>query len=94
MYLDEKKEVERPSEAKNDKNRHFPEGVDRYVKLLKTKAFKLEKVLDTAFHRPIRFRQISSDGLLNIRWNYSPLKEKAIQVAGWPFRLRDFIAMQ
>jgi len=21
-----------------------------------------------------------------LRWNYSPLKEKAAQVAGWPFR--------
>jgi len=36
--------------------------------------------------RLIRFPQKAlMDG--NLRWNYSPLKEKAAQVAGWPFCL-------
>jgi hypothetical protein len=46
----------------------------------------MEIFLDTAFHRPIRFRQKVLMVFLNIRWNYSPLKEKAAQVAGRPFR--------
>jgi hypothetical protein len=44
--------------------------------LLKIKAFILEKFLDTAFQRLIRFFPESSDGVLNLRWNYSPLKER------------------
>jgi hypothetical protein len=32
-------------------------NVDKLIKLLKTKAFILEKSLDTAFRCPIRFRQ-------------------------------------
>jgi hypothetical protein len=39
--------------------------------------------------RLIRFPQKAlMDG--NLRWNYSPLKEKAAQVAGWPFHLDQF----
>jgi hypothetical protein len=56
--------------------------------LLKRKAFILEKFLDTAFQPPIRFFPESSDGFLNLRWNYSPLK-KGRPVAGRPF---DFVA--
>jgi hypothetical protein len=47
---------------------------------LKRKTFILEKFLDTAFRPPIRFFPESSDGFLNLRWNYSPLKEKAVQL--------------
>jgi hypothetical protein len=54
--------------------------VDVLVKLLKKKTFILEKFLDTAFQPPIRFFPESSDGFLNLRWNYSPLKEKAVQL--------------
>jgi hypothetical protein len=43
---------------------------------LKRKAFILEKFLDTAFQPPIRFFPESSDGFLNLRWNYSPLKKR------------------
>jgi hypothetical protein len=50
--------------------------VDKLVKLLKTKAFILEKSLDTAFHRPIRFRQKVLMVFFELRWNYSPLKRK------------------
>src|SRR4029077_3354327 len=49
-------------------------------KLLKTKAFILEKFLDTAFRCPIRFRQKVLMAFLELRWNYSPLKEKAVQL--------------
>jgi hypothetical protein len=51
---------------------------------LKRKTFILEKFLDTAFQPPIRFFPESSDGFLNLRWNYSPLKERP-SVAGRPF---------
>src|SRR6185312_1633037 len=55
---------------------HFYIAVDVLVKLLKRKTFILEKFLDTAFQPPIRFFPESSDGFLNLRWNYSPLKER------------------
>jgi hypothetical protein len=45
---------------------------------LKTKAFILEKFLDTAFRWPIRFRQKVLMVFSELRWNYSPLKEKAV----------------
>jgi len=41
---------------------HFLRSVDKFVKSLKTKAFILEKFLDTAFGRTIRFLPESSDG--------------------------------
>ena len=46
-----------------------------FRKLLKTKLFILEKFLDTGFRPLIRFLPESSDGFLNFRWNYSPLKK-------------------
>jgi hypothetical protein len=52
--------------------------VDKIVKLLKTKVSILEKFLDTAFHWPIRFRQKVLMVFFELRWNYSPLKEKAV----------------
>jgi hypothetical protein len=52
--------------------------VDNIVKLLKTKAFIIEKFLDTAFRCPIRFRQKVLMVFSELRWNYSPLKEKAV----------------
>jgi hypothetical protein len=45
---------------------------------LKQKAFIIEKFLDTAFRRPIRFRQKVLMVFSELRWNYSPLKEKAV----------------
>jgi hypothetical protein len=54
---------------------------------LKIKAFILEKFLDTAFQALIRFFPESSDGFLNFRWNYSPLKEKAAPLPGGLSRL-------
>lgn len=59
--------------------------VDELVKVLKTKAFKSEKFLDTAIRGAIRFLPESSDGFLNLRWNYSPLKEKAVPLPGGLF---------
>jgi hypothetical protein len=56
------------------------DGVDKIAKLLKTKAFILQKFLDTAFRCPIRFRQKVLMVFLELRWNYSPLKEKAVQL--------------
>jgi hypothetical protein len=53
-------------------------AVDKIVKLLKQKAFIIEKFLDTAFRRPIRFRQKVLMVFSELRWNYSPLKEKAV----------------
>ncbi len=53
-------------------------AVDILIKLLKTKAFIIQKFLDTAFHCPIRFRQKVLMVFLELRWNYSPLKEKAV----------------
>jgi hypothetical protein len=53
-------------------------AVDEIVKLLKQKAFIIEKFLDTAFRRPIRFRQKVLMVFSELRWNYSPLKEKAV----------------
>jgi hypothetical protein len=53
--------------------------------LLKTKLFISQKILDTHLLWLIRFSPESFDGL-KLRWNYSPLKEKAAHVAGWPFR--------
>ncbi len=60
--------------------------VDPSCKLLKIRLFKPKILLDTALLRLIRFPQ---KALMdeNLRWNYSPLKEKAAQVAGWPFCL-------
>jgi len=52
--------------------------VDKIAKPLKTKAFILEKSLDTAFRWPIRFRQKVLMVFFELRWNYSPLKEKAV----------------
>jgi len=53
---------------------------------LKIRLFKSKILLDTVLLRLIRFPQKAlMDG--NLRWNYSPLKEKAAQVAGWPFCL-------
>jgi hypothetical protein len=52
--------------------------VDNIAKLLKQKAFIIEKFLDTAFRRPIRFRQKVLMVFSELRWNYSPLKEKAV----------------
>jgi hypothetical protein len=46
--------------------------------LLKQKAFIIEKFLDTAFRCPIRFRQKVLMVFSELRWNYSPLKEKAV----------------
>jgi len=46
--------------------------------LLKQKAFIIQKFLDTAFRRPIRFRQKVLMVFSELRWNYSPLKEKAV----------------
>src|SRR5215472_3379669 len=62
-------------------------AVDAKVKSLKTKVFIIKKSLDTAFPPLIRFLPESSDGISNHRWNYSPLKEKAVSVAGGLFRL-------
>jgi hypothetical protein len=45
---------------------------------LKQKAFIIEKSLDTAFRCPIRFRQKVLMVFSELRWNYSPLKEKAV----------------
>ena len=60
--------------------------MDVSCKLLKIRLFKSKILLDTALLRLIRFPQKAlMDG--NFRWNYSPLKEKAAQVAGWPFCL-------
>lgn len=42
---------------------HFSHSVDELGKLLKTKAFILEKFLDTAFPGNIRFLPESSDGI-------------------------------
>jgi len=47
---------------------------------LKQKAFIIEKFLDTAFRRPIRFRQKVLMVFSELRWNYSPLKETAVQL--------------
>ena len=45
---------------------------------MKTKVSILEKFLDTAFRWPIRFRQKVLMVFFELRWNYSPLKEKAV----------------
>ena len=45
---------------------------------MKTKAFIIQKSLDTAFLWPIRFRQKVLMVFFELRWNYSPLKEKAV----------------
>jgi predicted phosphatase len=45
------------TEEQSDNFCHWSENVDKLIKLLKIKAFILEKFLDTAFRRPIRFRQ-------------------------------------
>ena len=62
----------------NDIFCHLKVDVDKIVKLLKTKVSILEKFLDTAFHWPIRFRQKVLMVFFELRWNYSPLKEKAV----------------
>ena len=59
---------------------HLLPDVDNIVKLLKTNVFILEKFLDTAFRGPIRFRQKVLMVFFRLRWNYSPLKEKAVQL--------------
>ena len=61
--------------------------VDNIVKLLKQKAFIIQKFLDTAFRRPIRFRQKVLMVFSELRWNYSRLKREGRPVAGRPFRL-------
>ena len=43
--------------AESDIFCHLQADVDNIAKLLKTNVFILEKFLDTAFRRPIRFRQ-------------------------------------
>jgi hypothetical protein len=62
----------------NDIFCHLKVHVDKIVKLLKTKVSILEKFLDTAFRWPIRFRQKVLMVFFELRWNYSPLKEKAV----------------
>src|SRR6185437_492163 len=57
---------------------HSKGHVDKIVKLLKTKVSILQKFLDTAFRCPIRFRQKVLMVFFELRWNYSPLKEKAV----------------
>jgi hypothetical protein len=65
--------------AQNDIFCHFDRNVDALDKTLKTKVFILEKFLDTGFRPLLRFLPESSDGFVNLRWNYSPLKKKAVQ---------------
>jgi hypothetical protein len=54
-------------------------------KLLKTKAFIIEKFLDTLFHRTIRFLAESSDGFIEPPLELFSLERKADLVAGRPF---------
>jgi hypothetical protein len=65
--------------------------VDIFCKLLKTRLFNSEILLDTPVLRLIRFPQ-KVLMVFKLRWNYSPLKEKAAQVAGWPFRLQAILS--
>ena len=67
-----------PTREQSDIFCHWLGDVDKLIKLLKIKAFILEKFLDTAFRRPIRFRQKVLMVFFELRWNYSPLKEKAV----------------
>jgi hypothetical protein len=56
-----------------------------FCNLLIIRLFKSQIFLDSSVLRLIRFPQkVLMDHKL--RWNYSPLKEKAAQVAGRPFR--------
>ena len=73
----------------NDRFCHFYPAVYELRKSLKTKAFIVEKFLDTAFPPKIRFRQKVLMVISNLRWNYSPLKRRGRPVAGWPFRFRN-----
>jgi len=63
--------------------------IDWLCKLLKLKTFIYQKSLDTSVFRLIRFCQkVLAE--FAFRWNYSPLKEKAAHVAGWPFCFGSF----
>jgi hypothetical protein len=60
--------------------------VDKLIKLLKTKAFILEKFLDTAFRCPIRFRQKVLMVFFEPPLELFSLERKGRPVAGRPFR--------
>lgn len=70
---------------------HFLQAVDKLIKLLKTKAFILEKFLDTAFQRTIRFLPESSDGFYEPPLELFSLEKKGRLVAGRPFDFRELI---
>jgi len=60
--------------------------VDKLIKLLKIKAFILEKFLDTAFRRPIRFRQKVLMVFFETPLELFSLEREGRPVAGRPFR--------
>jgi hypothetical protein len=61
-------------------------AVDVLIKSLKTKAFIIEKFLDTAFHCPIRFRQKVLMVFFEPPLELFSLERKGRSVAGRPFR--------
>src|SRR5215467_7019000 len=76
-----------PTREQSDIFCHWLGDVDKLIKLLKIKAFILEKFLDTAFRRPIRFRQ---KVLMVFFWTpleLFSLEREGRPVAGRPFRL-------
>jgi hypothetical protein len=56
---------------------------------LKTKAFILEKFLDTAFSGLLRFLPESSDGFIEPPLELFSLEKKGRLVARWPFDLSE-----
>jgi hypothetical protein len=62
-------------------------GVDKLIKLLKIKAFIIEKFLDTAFRGPIRFRQKVLMVFFETPLELFSLEREGRPVAGRPFRL-------
>src|SRR5262249_4749233 len=76
-----------PTREQSDIFCHWLGDVDKLIKLLKIKAFILEKFLDTSFRGPIRFRQKVLMVFFETPLELFSLERKGRPVAGRPFRL-------
>src|SRR5215813_1976278 len=74
-----------PTREQSDIFCHWLGDVDKLIKLLKIKAFILEKFLDTAFRRPIRFRQKVLMVFFETPLELFSLEREGRPVAGRPF---------